>query len=287
METVTADLVSVSFSLAENVESFTSAMRTGLETSLRAQLRCHHPRCLLVLRVQSASLAVAADLTLPHLSDAATINATRAAIVAAATQLATSPPSVLSEVLGVNVTTVDPVVDVQMDARVPMAVAPPPPSPPPLPPPLRPPAPPPSPPLPPPSMETAFYVLGAVACLLLMVGFLLVAWGFLHARALSRRHACTEAAFQSTPTPTVEAKAEAERLKRIMAALSRKPSFERLDESQLKSLAEAMTPLEVKAQAVLVTEGEQGQHCYLLKSGELVVKVKGIEKDRIQPGQVS
>jgi hypothetical protein len=136
-------------------------------------------------------------------------------------------------------------------------------------------------------METAFYVLGAVACLLLMVGFLLVAWGFLHARALSRRHACTGAAFQSTPTPTVEAKAEAERLKRIMAALSRKPSFERLDESQLKSLAEAMTPLEVKAQAVLVTEGEQGQHCYLLESGELVVKVKGIEKDRIQPGQVS
>jgi hypothetical protein len=48
-----------------------------------------------------------------------------------------------------------------------------------------------------------------------------------------------------------------------------------------------MTPLEVKAQAVLVTEGEQGQHCYLLESGELVVKVKGIEKDRIQPGQVS
>ena len=286
METVTADLVSVSFSLAENVESFTAAMRTSLATDLRVQLRCHHPRCLLVLRVEAASLAVAADLTLPHLFDAATINATRAAVVAAATQLATSPPWELSELLGVNVTMVNPVVDVQMDARVPIAVAPPPPSPPPLPPPLRPPAPPPSPPLPPPSMETAFYVLGAAACLLLMVGFVLVAWGFLHARALSRRHyACTEAAFQGMLPPTVEAE-EAERLKRLVAALSRKPSFERLDEAQLTSLAEAMTPLEVKAQAVLVTEGEQGQHCYLLESGELVVKVKGVEKDRIKPGQV-
>ena len=271
METVTADLVSVSFSLAENVESFTAAMRTGLATDLRVQLRCHHPRCLLVLRVEAASLAVAADLTLPHLFDAATINATRAAVVAAATQLATSPPWELSELLGVNVTMVNP---------------PPPPSPPPLPPPLRPPAPPPSPPLPPPSMETAFYVLGAAACLLLMVGFVLVAWGFLHARALSRRHyACTEAAFQGMLPPTVEAE-EAERLNRLVAALSRKPSFDRLDEAQLTNLAEAMTPLEVKAQAVLVTEGEQGQHCYLLESGELVVKVKGVEKDRIKPGQV-
>ena len=74
----------------------------------------------------------------------------------------------------------------------------------------------------------------------------------------------------------------AELVRRIVAALSEKPPFDALDEAQKHSLADAMMPLEAKAQDQLLNEGDEGQHCYLLDRGELCVKVKGVEKDRIR-----
>ncbi|KOO22187.1 adenylate guanylate cyclase [Chrysochromulina tobinii] len=43
-----------------------------------------------------------------------------------------------------------------------------------------------------------------------------------------------------------------------------------------------MVPLEAKAQDQLLNEGDEGQHCYLLDRGEVSVKVKGVETDRIR-----
>ena len=60
-----------------------------------------------------------------------------------------------------------------------------------------------------------------------------------------------------------------ELLKRIVTALSDKPPFDTLDEVQKQSLADAMLPLEAKAQDQLLNEGDEGQHCYLLDRGEL------------------
>lgn len=92
-------------------------------------------------------------------------------------------------------------------------------------------------------------------------------------------------ALVSSEAPPAKPKPK-EQVKRIVAALSKKAPFDTFEEAQLNSIADAMTPLQAKAQAVLVTEGDQGQHCYLLDSGELCVKVKGVEKDRIRAGQI-
>ncbi len=78
----------------------------------------------------------------------------------------------------------------------------------------------------------------------------------------------------------------AEQVARIVAALSKKAPFDTLEDAQKKSVADAMAPMEAKAQAVLVTEGDDGRQCFLLDSGELRVKVKGVEKDRIRPGEI-
>jgi hypothetical protein len=68
-----------------------------------------------------------------------------------------------------------------------------------------------------------------------------------------------------------------ELLNRIVTALSDKPPFDTLDETQKQSLADAMVPLEAKAQDQLLNEGDEGQHCYLLDRGEVSVKVEGVE----------
>ena len=73
-----------------------------------------------------------------------------------------------------------------------------------------------------------------------------------------------------------------ELLNRIVTALSDKPPFDTLDETQKQSLADAMVPLEAKAQDQLLNEGDEGQDCYLLDRGEVSVKVEGVETDRIR-----
>lgn len=82
-----------------------------------------------------------------------------------------------------------------------------------------------------------------------------------------------------------KAKSE-EQTTRIVAALAKKAPFDTLEETQMRSVADAMSPFEAKADAVLVKEGDDGRQCFLLDSGELRVMVKGVEKDRIKPGEI-
>ena len=59
-------------------------------------------------------------------------------------------------------------------------------------------------------------------------------------------------------------------MKRILAALAKKAPFDSLEAEQQRLVADAMRPLEVKAGAVLVKQGDDGQQCFLLDSGKLL-----------------
>jgi hypothetical protein len=69
---------------------------------------------------------------------------------------------------------------------------------------------------------------------------------------------------------------------RILAALKTRAPFDSLEETQQRLLVDAMTACDAKAGDVLVREGEEGNSCYLLDSGELLVREGSVEKGRMQ-----
>jgi len=132
-------VVEVGLSLAGEVSAFDDARRASLKTALKAQLGCVEPICFLELRISSASVGVAAILTIPDALPAPPSPGLVSAgtIAQAATALVSRPTADISSALGESVVAVDPQVRVSQ-AVVPLVVAPPPPS---LPPPPTVPAP--------------------------------------------------------------------------------------------------------------------------------------------------
>lgn len=141
-----ATLVEVSLNLAASFDaaSFDEAKRSDLAQSLRVELGCYEPECLIVLHVPAGSLRVTAVLTIPD--SAAAADATAAAVKTSAIALVAKPASAITASLGVAVTSAAPISISR--AVVPIVTAPPPPLPPPSPTSLPPP--PALPPLPPP-----------------------------------------------------------------------------------------------------------------------------------------
>ena len=83
-----ATLVEVSLTLVASFDaaSFDEAKRSDLAQSLRFELGCYEPECVIVLRVPAGSLRVTAVLTIPD--SAAAADATAAAVAAVAAAIA-------------------------------------------------------------------------------------------------------------------------------------------------------------------------------------------------------
>jgi len=171
-------VVEVVLTLAGEVSSFDDARRESLKRTLKTELGCIEPICFLELRVSSASVGVAAILTIPHTPPSPpSPGLTSAATIAqAASALVGRPMADLSSALGVSVVAVDPQVSVGQ-AIVPLVVAPPPPSPPPPPPPSPPPPSPPTAPAPESSSSSVAVIVGVlVGVLAVLVGAGIAIW---------------------------------------------------------------------------------------------------------------
>ena len=77
-----------------------------------------------------------------------------------------------------------------------------------------------------------------------------------------------------------------EQRQRMLAALKQRAPFNSLSESLQLNLIDAMGLKEAKAGDVLIKEGDEGHHCYLLDSGLLVVTSKGEERAQLKEGTV-
>ena len=199
-----ATLVEVSLTLVASFDaaSFDEAKRSDLAQSLRVELGCYEPECVIVLRVPAGSLRVTAVLTIPD--SAAAADATAAAVKTSAIALVAKPASAITASLGVAVTSAAPISISR--AVVPIVTAPPPP---PLPPPSPTSLPPPPalPPLPPPQGRgggetpqirgevVAFVALVAAIASIASVG--LLAWGGMV--RCSRLKACSRVSDSGTP----------------------------------------------------------------------------------------
>lgn len=118
--------------LDETLDSFTSARRLNLTTSLRDSLGCYAPDCVLELRIAAGSIALVAVVAVPDVapSSGADASSLAASVGAAAAQLVAQPAAALTASLGVSVASAAPAVEVQSGVLVPLLVAPPPPTPP-------------------------------------------------------------------------------------------------------------------------------------------------------------
>ena len=121
-------IVEFGLTIAGDVASFGPAAQIELMSRIRTATSCYEPHCIVTLRIATASVAVAAILTIPDAQPAgAAANATAvaAAVAAAATALVAQPAPALSASLGVSVESAN---DVTVGvAVVPLVVAPPPP----------------------------------------------------------------------------------------------------------------------------------------------------------------
>lgn len=148
MAEVAATQVKVALKAAGSVAEFApgSPARASLESSMKQQLSCYPPACLLELRVTAGSVNLEAVLTIPNTGGGGTASdddaAVASSVLAAATSLASQPVAALSASLAVTILEAPVPPTVQANVAVLIAVAPPPPPPePPEPPP------PPSPPM--------------------------------------------------------------------------------------------------------------------------------------------
>lgn len=73
---------------------------------------------------------------------------------------------------------------------------------------------------------------------------------------------------------------------KIVSALKQRAPFDTLEDAQLTRLVLAMTAREAPPGETLVTEGEQGNLCFLVDSGELNVSVGGTVVDTVRAGAV-
>ena len=73
----------------------------------------------------------------------------------------------------------------------------------------------------------------------------------------------------------------------LKAALKARHPFSSLEEHPLGLLIDAMVKVDVKANEVLVKEGDDGQECYIVESGSLTASVEGVEKSAMGKGQGS
>lgn len=74
-------------------------------------------------------------------------------------------------------------------------------------------------------------------------------------------------------------KKSAETCKVLVAALKERDPFSTLDGGQLKTLVDVMVKVEIKAGDVVCKEGNDGNECYVVESGELKATVGGEEVD--------
>lgn len=145
---MSATIVEIGLTISGTLASFDQTKRDGLKSTLRTELSCFEPTCLLELDVTAGSINVAARMTIPDAGGGSDAAAAVSAVSAAANTLVAKPISELASVLDVAVVGTSPV-QVATGVSVSIVVAPPPPSPPPpvspavsaSPPPAEPPAP--------------------------------------------------------------------------------------------------------------------------------------------------
>jgi len=77
------------------------------------------------------------------------------------------------------------------------------------------------------------------------------------------------------PSEIVGSAKSDEAVKRIMNAVKANIIFSRLNDKQLTMLQQAMSEHHVKANENVITQGEKGNHYYIVDSGELDAYVKG------------
>ena len=189
-------VVEVGFTLAGEVSAFDDARRASLKIALKAQLGCAEPICFLELRISSASVGVAAILTIPDAPPASPSPGlvSAASIAQAATELVSRPVADVSLTLGESVVAVDSQVSVGQ-AVVPLVVAPPPPSVPPPPPPSPPP---PSPPAAPAQESSSSSSVGVIVGVAVGVVVVLAAGGVAIWRSKMKKKSPKEAPIATT-----------------------------------------------------------------------------------------